>query len=125
MSPEDLLHDPPVLGAPNRLRASRCRACARVEFPPAERCPACGGDARAIGIGPEARLGPRTAVLHAPPGALVDVPYVVGVAEFPEGISVIGLVDAPSLDDTRTGDVVDTIAHEAAPGLVTYAFRPR
>lgn len=125
MSSDDLLFDDPVPGAPNRLRASRCSLCCRVEFPRADRCPACGAAADAIGLSGEARLGPRTAVLHAPPDALVEVPYVIGIAEFPEGISVLGLVDAPGLDAAATGDVVDTIAYEAAPGFVTYAFRPR
>lgn len=125
MSPEELLWEAPVPGAPNRLRASRCTSCDRVEFPVAERCPACGGEAAPVALSGEARLGPRTAVLHAPPDALVEVPYVVGVAEFPEGISVLGLVDTPGLEAAATGDAIETIAYEAAPGLVTYAFRPR
>lgn len=125
MSPESLFWDEPVPGAPNRLRASRCCVCERVEFPAADQCPACGASTEPMPLSGQARLGPRTAVLHAPPGALVSTPYVVGVARFPEGISVLGLVDAPSLESTATGDAIDVIAYEPTTGLVTYGFRPR
>ena len=124
-SPEQLLWDPPIAGQPNRLRASRCESCGRHEFPATERCPVCGAGATAVALAAVATLGPRTAVLHAPPGAQIDVPYVVGVARFPEGISVLGLIDVPDLDAAPTGSGLDTVALEPSSGLVTYAFRPR
>lgn len=124
-SSEEQLWDPPVVGSPNRLRASRCDGPGHIEFPALDRCPVCGAGTSAVALSGAARLGATTAVLHPPPGGQVDVPYVVGVAEFPEGISVIGLVDATELGAVSRGDVVDTVALEVAPGLVTYGFRPR
>src|SRR5690348_17932780 len=43
-----------------------------------------------------------TAVLAPPPGAKVPAPYEVGVAEFDEGICVIGLVDTDLVRSRRS-----------------------
>jgi uncharacterized OB-fold protein len=53
-------------------------------------------------------LAGATKVLHPPPGALVEAPYAVGVAEFDCGISVIGLL--LDLDPTELGQAVEVRA---------------
>jgi uncharacterized OB-fold protein len=106
-------------GETTTLYASRCPSCLRVAFPRRVRCPACGADAAMIGLRGSARLRVRTAVLAQPPGSRVVAPYDVGVAEFDEGICVIGLMDGPA----APGDRLLPVVAEPYPGGRTFAFR--
>lgn len=107
-------------GSPTRLQASRCSRCGRVEFPvQGPLCPACRGATTTIGLAGPARLVGKTSVLAQPPGAKVQAPYDVGVAEFPEGIRIIGLIAGTA----ELGAAVVPIAHQGAPDLLTYGFR--
>jgi uncharacterized OB-fold protein len=60
-----------------------------------------------------------TAVLAQPPGAKVEAPYDVGVAQFAEGICVIGLIDGP----VEQGDQVEPVIVAPYEGGQTFAFR--
>jgi uncharacterized OB-fold protein len=114
------LFDPADTGSPTRLRASRCPACARTQFPAAPDCPACGTDTRPVALDGPARLVFATRILAAPPDSLVAAPYDVGVAEFAGGTRVIGLLDG----SPDRGTSVRPIVIEPADGLVTFAFGP-
>jgi uncharacterized OB-fold protein len=60
-----------------------------------------------------------TAVLAQPPGSRVEAPYGVGVAEFAQGIRVIGLlVGSPAI-----GATIEVVTHEPFPDGHTFAFR--
>jgi len=107
----------PEPGQPVRLRASHCRACGRWEFPARDYCPNC--DQRAIGdqlssdvvtdqLSSEAVVAGSTAILHAPPGALIETPYSVVLATHPEGVSVLGVMQA-DFDKISIGQPVRTI----------------
>ena len=61
----------------------------------------------------------HTGVLAQPPGSRVEAPYDVGVAEFAEGICVIGLVDGPA----QRGDLVEPVVVEPFPSGRTFALR--
>jgi uncharacterized OB-fold protein len=65
-----------------------------------------------------ARLRVKTAVLAQPPGSLVQAPYDVGVAEFPDGICVLGLLAG----ETAAGDAVVPLVHEPYEGGRIFAF---
>ena len=108
-------------GEPTALLASLCRACGRAEFPRRTTCPACGADADLALLRGPARLTVSTAVLAQPPGSKVEAPYGVGVAEFPQGLRVIGLL----VGDPRIGATVDVVVHEPYEGGSTFAFRER
>jgi uncharacterized OB-fold protein len=110
-------------GARIRLAASTCPSCGRVHFPAREQCPACGAATRATPLQSGAILGACTAVLHPPPGALVEVPYLIGVAQFPEGISIMGVVVGAS-ETPPPGTPVDTVATALPDGRLTYAYQP-
>lgn len=110
-------------GSPIHLLASRCDGCSRVHFPARPECPACGGSTCATPLQNQAELGGCTAVLHPPPGALVEVPYLVGVARFPEGISIMGLVVGVS-ETPPPGSAVRTVATALPGGHLAYAFSP-
>jgi uncharacterized OB-fold protein len=109
-------------GAPIALVASRCDGCGRCEFPRLEHCPECGGPASPVRLSRSARVSQWTAVNHATPGGLVDVPYSVAVADFPEGISILGLVRGDgSPGEVALGDEVTVVATEVGDKL-GYAF---
>jgi len=109
-------------GAPIALVASQCEKCGRFEFPQHETCPSCGGPANPVRLSRGARVSQWTAVNHAPPGGLVDVPYSVAVADFPEGISVLGLIrKSDSAGALALGDQVEVVATEVGD-RIGYAF---
>lgn len=110
-------------GSPLRLAASRCDACDRVDFPRRPTCPSCLAPTSDVALAEGAVLGGSTSVLHPPPGAMVETPYHLGVAAFPEGISVLGQLLVDSLDQIAIGDPLEVVATEV-DGTVTYAFRP-
>jgi uncharacterized OB-fold protein len=105
-------------GAPVRLVASFCPVCSRYQFPRRDNCPQCGRAAETTTLADRATVSQCTAVLYPPPDALVEVPYLVAVADFPGGLSVLGLVSrehAPG--DIALGDTVCTIAAEVGDRL--------
>lgn len=112
----------PSPGDPVALGASHCGACDRWEFPALAACPACGRSMEDSTLSSNARIVGFTAVLHPPPGAEVDVPYVVAVATFPERISVLGVVVDATIDHVALGDTVTTIAVDVG-GRLGYGYR--
>lgn len=115
---------PFTIGDRVHLAAASCPRCAHVEFPGLEHCPTCGALAEPTRLAVDAELAGFTAVLHAPPGALVEVPYHVGVARFPEGICVMGLLLGVSDEEEPTlGEPVETVLAQPYEGALTYAFR--
>lgn len=122
-APEDPAGDLAV-GARIHLVAASCPQCGHLEFPTLDTCPACGRATEEIALSVDAELAGFTSVLHPPPGALVEVPYHVGVARFPEGICVMGLLLGVEDGETPTvGEPLDTVVARPFDGALTYAFR--
>ena len=123
---DGLLWDPDAaVGAPVALCASRCTACARIEFPAQSTCPSCQSDAVPVRLGPDATLAGFTAVLHAPPDAKVPVPYVIGVAAFDGDLSVMGLVTGGlPFEELVLGLPLTVRVIEPYAGARTYGFDP-
>jgi uncharacterized OB-fold protein len=113
-------------GSSTRLLASRCPSCDRVEFPALADCPTCNLPAVPTTLGPTARLHGCTEVLHAPPDALVDVPYTIAVAAFDEAdIAVMGLLeDHLPVEELALGAALE-VCTKTHDGGTTYAFRLR
>jgi uncharacterized OB-fold protein len=106
-------------GVRTALRATRCPACKRHSFPARNLCPACGTPTEGVILDGPARLRVLTGVRAQPPGSLVAAPYDVGVAEFDEGICVIGLVYGPA----ERGDSVVPVVVEPYVGGRIFGFR--
>jgi uncharacterized OB-fold protein len=78
------------------LVGGRCGACARLQFPLATTCPACGGaDIEATRLADHGTLWGWTAVTAPPPGYLGDVPFGFGVVELADGLRVITRLEEP------------------------------
>ena len=98
-------------GADIVLIASYCEADDRYEFPALEQCPACEGPVTQRRLSTHGTISQFTSVNHPPPDGLVPVPYAVAVVDFPEGLSILGLVsNAANVDDLEFGDEVRTVA---------------
>lgn len=106
-------------GSRTALIAATCTACGRVSFPCPDRCPSCTGELTLTALEGPARLSVLTAVLAQPPGALIQAPYDVGVADFAEGIRIIGLIDGAA----EQGDLVEPVVIAPYDGGQTFAFR--
>ena len=116
----DELFQPAEVGQLTALLAGTCTDCGRTEFPRRVQCPACGGDLAPVDLTGPATLRVETAVLAQPPGSRVEAPYGVGVAEFPEGICVLGLL----VGSLTAGAAVDVVVHEPYEGGRIFAFGP-
>ena len=112
------LFEPGAVGQRTSLCATRCEGCGRHSFPSRTHCPGCGEDTKPVSLAGPARLRVLTGVRAQPPGSKVEAPYNAGVAEFDEGICIIGLVVGPA----ERGDLVVPVVHEPYEGGCFFAF---
>ncbi|MBI5251409.1 MAG: Zn-ribbon domain-containing OB-fold protein [Desulfomonile tiedjei] len=84
----------------NELRGTACKSCGAKFFPPRSDCDKClANDMDWFSITGEGTLITYTKAMYAPAGFEKDVPYVLGVAEFSDGIKVFGRLDKSLPDD--------------------------
>jgi uncharacterized OB-fold protein len=112
----------PRVGDVVRLAGAQCRSCQRVEFPVRSSCPSCGQPMEPRALAPNARVHAVTQVEHPPPGALVEVPYVVVMADLPEGVTVLGQLVGAGFDEVAPGDEITSVAVPVGD-KVSYGFR--
>ena len=109
-------------GAEVFLVASWCAKCERYDFPALDQCPACETTSTRQRLDRRGTISQFTNVNHPPPGGLVPVPYAVAVADFPGGISILGLVsNAHTADELELGDEVQTVGAQVGD-KIGYAF---
>jgi uncharacterized OB-fold protein len=110
-------------GVPLALVASKCDDCGRYEFPVHDVCPDCHGTTSPARLSPTGTVGQWTAVNHPVPGGLIEVPYFVVAADFPEGISVLGIVTKDGHPgEVNLGDQVEVVATQVGE-QIGYAYR--
>ncbi len=116
------------------LVGGRCDACARVQFPMAPTCPACGADTiTEVRLSDRGTLWGWTAVTAPPPGYLGEIPYGFGVVELPEGLRVITRLEEPDPSRFEFGMPMQLVVAELGPDpdaddpdtvVTTYSFMP-
>jgi len=111
-------------GAPVRLAAARCSACGRCSFPATGTCTWCGATgSEPVPLSSGTAMA-ATAVLHRTPGAVVEVPYVIGLVRFARaGLDVLGRV--PGATDPAAvpaGTPLRVVAESLPDGRMHYAF---
>ncbi|MGB9618310.1 MAG: Zn-ribbon domain-containing OB-fold protein [Desulfomonilaceae bacterium] len=78
----------------NELRGTVCKDCGAKFFPPRTDCNVClGQDMDWFPITGEGTLLSYTKAMFAPAGFEKEVPYLLGVAEFADGVKVFGRID--------------------------------
>jgi uncharacterized OB-fold protein len=104
------------------LKASFCGTCDRHEFPARAYCPTCDAHPVEVALSGRATIAGFSAVLHQPPGGMIETPYAIALAEFPEGVAILGTVQGADYRDLAIGDVVETVAREIG-NSVEYTYR--
>jgi uncharacterized OB-fold protein len=111
-------------GAEVRLNATHCPECGRFSIPATGTCEWCGAAGSDVAIAAEGEVVASTAVLHATPGAIVEVPYVVALLRFEDAkLDVLGRVlgtDDP--DAIPPGTRLRVVADTLPDGRLHYAF---
>ena len=78
----------------NELRGTVCKQCGAKYFPPRTDCAACFSDQMDwFSVSGEGELISFTQAMFAPAGFEKDVPYMLGVAQFDDGVKVFGRID--------------------------------
>ncbi|MBF7082521.1 Zn-ribbon domain-containing OB-fold protein [Desulfallas sp. Bu1-1] len=105
------------------LRATRCRCCEKVFFPPRADCASClGGDMEWVGFNGCGTLVSFTVVNYAPTGFEGDVPYTLALADF-NGIKVFGRLSSKlSMNEIKVGMKVKIDVITLPGGQITYQF---
>lgn len=84
----------------NELKGTVCKECGAKYFPPRSDCAACLSDQMEwFPVAGEGTVISFTKAMFAPAGFEKDVPYVLGVAEFADGVKVFGRIDRTLPDD--------------------------
>ena len=84
----------------NELRGTACKECGAKFFPPRSDCSVCLSDEMEwFPISGEGTLLTYTKAMFAPAGFEKDAPYILGVAEFADGVKVFGRLDKSLTDD--------------------------
>jgi len=106
----------------NRLSGTVCKSCGAKFFPPRSDCSFCLSDEMDwFGIDGPGELISYTTAMYAPAGFEKDVPYSLGVAEFPEGVKVFGRLDKSIPDDQlKAGLKVKVKVVSSGEGRVSY-----
>jgi uncharacterized protein len=80
--------------AKDEVRGTVCMKCGAKFFPPRNDCDVClSSDMEWFLVEGEGTLLTYTKAMFAPAGFEKDAPYVLGVAQFPDGTKVFGRVD--------------------------------
>jgi uncharacterized protein len=78
----------------DEIRGTACKECGAKFFPPRSDCSRClSDDMEWFTVSGEGTLVTFTKAMFAPAGFEKDVPYVLGVAEFADGVKVFGRLD--------------------------------
>ncbi|MBI5569530.1 MAG: Zn-ribbon domain-containing OB-fold protein [Desulfomonile tiedjei] len=85
----------------NEIRGTVCKECGARFFPPRSDCSVCLSDEMDwFPISGEGTLLTFTKAMFAPAGFEKDAPYILGVAEFADGVKVFGRLDKALPDDS-------------------------
>lgn len=85
-----------------KVMATRCRDCGKRYLPPRTECSKClSVDMEWFEIEPEGRLTTYTTVRYGPAGFEDKAPYTIAVAEFGEGLRMLGHLGG----DLRESDI--------------------
>lgn len=105
------------------LRATKCRNCAQVFFPPRADCTNClGSEMEWIKIEGSGNLISFTKVNYAPAGFESDVPYILGLVEY-GNIKVFGRVKSGVQEEAlKIGMPMKAVVNKLSDGQITYEF---
>ena len=88
-----------------KVMMTKCQQCGKAFFPPKADCPQCvSSNVEWLEISSIGTLLTFTVVNYGPSGFENDTPYTLGIAEFEEGVKVLGRVSREiSPEDIKVG----------------------
>lgn len=107
------------------LRATQCRNCAQIYFPPRADCAACfSNDMEWVKIEGNGKLVSYTTANYAPTGFEADVPYTLALADFGK-VKVFGRLNSEVKEEVlKVGMAVKAVPVKLPEGQITYEFMP-
>jgi uncharacterized OB-fold protein len=108
----------------NEIRGTVCKECGAKFFPPRSDCASCFSDQMDwFPVSGEGSLISFTKANFAPAGFEQDVPYMLGLAEFDDGIKVFGRIDkALSEDSVKVGMKLKMRTVDLGEDRLSYEF---
>lgn len=110
--------------AQGKVMGTQCRQCGRKFFPPQVDCPNCLiSDMDWFEIKEKGKLLTYTVVNYGPSGFEDETPYTLGIAQFPEGVSVLARMSKKiDTNDLRVGMEVKLVPINLPNEKITYEF---
>ena len=107
-----------------KFMATTCKKCGKKYFPPRMDCAYClDSDIEWFEIKRSGRLLTFTQVNYGPLGFEADAPYILGIVQFPEGISVLSRISKKIHPDTvKIGMELKIVPVKLSEEKVTYEF---
>jgi len=108
-----------------KVMATRCRRCGATYFPPRADCCSClGSDMEWAEVKGPGQLISYTTAHYGPTGFDQEVPYILAVAEFPEGVRIFGRVSKDLTEqELRPGMKVKVVPARLPGDRVIYEFQ--
>lgn len=109
-----------------KFMATKCKKCKKSFFPPQLDCPNCiSSEVEWFEISSLGTLLTFTMVNYGPSGFENDAPYTLGIAEFEEGVKVLGRISKDvATEDIRIGMKVKLSPTKINGGRVAYEMKP-
>jgi uncharacterized OB-fold protein len=108
-----------------KVMATRCRKCGGSYFPPKADCPKClSSDVEWFEITGNGKLNSYTVVNYGPTGFEADAPYILALAEFGDGIQILGRLSQDIKEkDIKVGMNLTVSPVKLAENRIAYEFR--
>ena len=109
-----------------KIMTTKCKKCGKVFFPPKSDCPNCiSSDVEWFEISGIGTLLTFTVVHYGPSGFENDTPYILGIAEFEEGVKIFARISKViSPDDIEVGMRVKLTPVKLSNERIIYEMKP-
>ncbi len=107
-----------------KMMTTRCRKCNVVTFPPRTDCVSCGSsEVEWVEIKENGKLVTFTVVSYGPAGFESEVPYTLGVVQFPQGLKMLGQIDKKiPIGEIKVGMQIKAVPIELSQNRFSYQF---
>ena len=108
-----------------KVMATRCRQCGSSYFPPKMDCPKClSSDVEWFEIKGNGKLITYTVVNYAPTGFDDDVPYILAIARFGDGLQIFGRLSRDiETSDIKVGMELRVVPIKLPEDRIAYEFQ--
>jgi len=107
-----------------KVMGTMCKKCGRKYYPPRMDCAYCRtSDVEWFEIKSKGKLLTFTQVQYGPLGFEADVPYVLGIVQFPEGVNVLSRVSKKiPFEEIKIGMDLNVVPIKLSEEKISYEF---